>query len=144
MAIALLITQNGMALVKLFLSPKFPTYLKANARRNAKAIIGIKAQKKDFLINPNLVLLSSSSNEPSSTIKISPIVPKTGRTDEKLGSRISNHTVSCLTTQPKSNKRITEGTLVFEDVRSNKYAMSKRTQNVIIIVIVIVCWVYVD
>lgn len=82
---ALLITQNGIAFVKLSFSPKWPKCLKENASRNAKAIIGIKAPKNDFLISPNLDLLSSSSNEPSSTIRISPTVPNTGRTGEKSG-----------------------------------------------------------
>ena len=116
---ALLITQNGIAFIKLSLSPLCPKYLNANASRKAKPIIGIKAPKKDFLISPNLDLLSSSSNEPSSTIKINPTVPKTGRTGEKFGSCMLNHTVSCLTAQPKSNKKITEGTFVLEDVKSN-------------------------
>lgn len=41
--------------------------------------IGGKAPVNDFLTSQNLDLLSSSSKEPSRTIKISPIVPKMGR-----------------------------------------------------------------
>jgi hypothetical protein len=50
---------------------------------------------------------------------------------------MSRNKASCLTAQPKTNRRITEGIFVLEDVRSNTYAMSRRTQNVIIIVVVI-------
>lgn len=82
---ALLITQNGIAFVKLSLSPKCPNYLNANASKKAKAIIETKAPKNDFLISPNLDLLSSSSNEPSRTMRIRPTVPKTGRIGEKSG-----------------------------------------------------------
>ena len=50
-----------------------------------KQSLELKHQKKDFLIRPNLDLFNSSSNEPSSTIRISPTVPKTGRIGEKSG-----------------------------------------------------------
>jgi len=52
---------------------------------------------------------------------------------------MSSNKVICLTDHPKSNRRITEGIFVLEDVRSNTEAMSRRTQNVIIIVVVIAC-----
>ena len=85
----------------------------------ANATKGSNEPRKDFPIKLNLVLLNSSSKEPSSTISISPKVPKTGKAAEKSGTIMLNHKVSCFTNQPNRNKSITEGTLVFDDVKSN-------------------------
>ena len=74
----------------------------------------------DFFINPILDLFSSSSKEPSNTIKISPIVPNIGKVDVKSGKLMLNSVVASLTTQPNTRSRITEGILVIDAVRSNK------------------------
>ena len=84
-AMALLIIQNGIALVRLSLNPKPPKYSNANANPKAMPAIVNIAPKKDFRISFSFDLFSSSSRDPSRTIKISPIVPKTGRIVENSG-----------------------------------------------------------
>ncbi len=70
-------------------------------------------------MSPILDLLSSSSKEPSSTIKISPIVPNSGNIAEKSESWMFKKSVVCLTTHPKINNKITDGIFVLDEVRSN-------------------------
>lgn len=82
-------------------------------------------------------LLSSSSNEPSKTIKISPIVPMIGSNGVRSGMLKLKIVDACLTSHPESNNKITDGILVRGEVMSKKYANSKRTQNVIIMAAVI-------
>ncbi len=71
----------------------------------------------DFFMIEALDLFNSSSSEPSSTIRIKPMVPKTGNSQESPGIFISSTTVSCLTPQPRINKNMTDGILVLEEVR---------------------------
>jgi len=88
---------------------------------NAKLMImmGINATRDDFLTNGSFERVSSSSNEPSKTIKISPIVPKIGRTDVKFGISIAKKAENCFTPHPKKSNKITEGILVLEELMSN-------------------------
>lgn len=84
----------------------------------------------------NFFLFNSNSKEPSSTISINPIVPRTGNTVAKLGISIFKKTKSCFMPQPKSKRRITDGILVLEEVKSKKYAIKNIKQMIIIIVVV--------
>jgi hypothetical protein len=86
----------------------------------------------DFLMMEAFDLFNSSSSEPSSTMRISPTVPKTGSKRLRSGTMILNAAVSCLTPHPRINNNITGGILVFEAVRSKMYAISSRAQMVII------------
>lgn len=101
--------------------------------------MGIKAPKNDFRINPNLDLFSSNSRDPSKTIRTSPKVPSIGKTSEKSGRWKLKREVTCLTAHPKSNSKITDGTLVRDDVISNKYDIRSNEQIAIIMVNVIIC-----
>ena len=89
-----------------------------NAKPKLIIIIGMKATKDDFLTKGNLDRVSSSSNEPSKTININPIVPKIGRTDVKFGISILKKLEICFTPQPKNNSKITEGILVRAELTS--------------------------
>ena len=48
----------------------------------------MNAINEDFFTKGNFERVSSNSKDPSKTIKISPIVPKIGRTEVKLGISI--------------------------------------------------------
>jgi hypothetical protein len=99
--------------------------------------IGRNAKRDDFLTMGSLERVNSSSNEPSKTIKIKPIVPKMGSIDVRLGIEISKKEEACFTPQPKNSNRITEGILVFAEVISNMYAKSNKETIAMIIDVVI-------
>ena len=81
-------------------------------------IIGKNAIIDDFLTKGNLDFVSSNSKDPSKTIRISPMVPKIGKTEVKLGMSILKKVATCLTPQPKNNNKITEGILVRAELTS--------------------------
>jgi hypothetical protein len=136
-AIALLMTAKGMAFVKLSLNEE-SAYTPNNAAIiKDNASMGSNAPRKDFFMRLIFDLFNSNSSTPSSTIRISPRVPKTGRNVERFGSLISKKRIICLTSHPSRSSNITEGTLVLANVRSNKYAIRSKKQNVIIMVEVI-------
>jgi hypothetical protein len=85
MAIALLIIHNGIAFIKLFLNEYCPKCINKKARIKLRINIGNKASKSDLPITGNFCLFNSNSREPSSTISISPIVPKMGKIDVRFG-----------------------------------------------------------
>ena len=93
--------------------------------------------KKDFFISLNFEGLISSSNAPSSTIKIKPSVPRMGSSPERSGTVIEKKLVISLTPHPKISNRITEGILVRAEDKSNKYPIKSRTHIIMITVIVI-------
>jgi len=80
--------------------------------------MGIKAIAEYFAIFGSLDLFNSNSREPSKTIKIKPIVPKNGKTGERLGIEISIIWLKCLTTNPKNRSNMTEGIFVLAEVKS--------------------------
>jgi hypothetical protein len=96
--------------------------------------MGIKAPKTDFLITPIFDLSSLSSNDPSRTISINPIEPNTGNMGAKSGRWTFINPVSCCKTHPSNSNSMTEGILVLDDDKSNKYATSNNMQKEIIIV----------
>ncbi|MEO7174161.1 MAG: hypothetical protein ABI002_00120, partial [Saprospiraceae bacterium] len=102
----------------LSLNEASPKYWNKNESKNAKASSGKIAVKRDFLIRGAFDLLNSSSRDPSKTIKISPTVPSNGSMGVKSGILIAKNCVKYLTTKPKANSRITDGTLVLDDVKS--------------------------
>ena len=67
----------------------------------------------------SLDLVSSNSNEPSSTIKIKPIVPKIGKTEVKFGISILKKVDACFTPQPKKSNKMTDGIFVRDELMSN-------------------------
>ena len=99
--------------------------------------IEIKAPRNDFLMTLILELFNWSSREPSSTIKTSPTVAITGKSEEKSGNSYSRNEVVLFKTHPIRSKSITEGILVFEAVRLNKYAINSKEQKAMMIVSVI-------
>ena len=90
-----------------------------------------------FIIIEIFDLLSSSSKEPSNTIRIKPIVPNIGSSGFKSGICNWKKSVVCLTNQPKSKSRITEGIFVRGELMSKIYASRSSRQIVIIIAVVI-------
>jgi hypothetical protein len=92
---------------------------------------------RDFPIIGSFFLLNSNSNEPSRTISISPRVPRIGKIAVRFGISIFKKTESCLIAHPNNKRIITAGILVFEDVKSKKYAIKNKQQMIIIIVVVI-------
>ena len=76
--------------------------------------------KKDFLISLNFDRFNSSSSAPSNTISINPKVPNMGSNPEISGILKEKKSAICLTVHPKSNKSITEGIFVRDDVRSKR------------------------
>lgn len=84
----------------------------------ANKTIGSRATMKDFFTNENFEGFNSSSREPSNTIRINPIVPKIGKIGLRLGILIPTVVEICLTSHPSNSNKITEGTLVFEEVIS--------------------------
>ena len=118
MAIALLITQIGIALTKAILREICSKFWNKSATMNAKASIGSNALSDDFLINDSLDLLSSSSNEPSKTIKIRPMVPSIGNSGFKSGICMWNKSTVCFTIQPHSTRSMTEGIFVRAELMS--------------------------
>lgn len=102
------------------------------------AMIGKSAPKNDFNIKPVFDLFSSSSSEPSNTINIKPMVPNIGRIEVRSGKLILSKEVICFTTHPSNKSKITEGIFVLSEVISNRYAISRRIQKVMITADVIV------
>ena len=82
-------------------------------------------------------MFNSNSNEPSKTIKTSPIVPSIGKIGDKSGMDRFKNLVTSFTHQPKPKRRITDGILVFDEEMSKMYAKSNKTQMEMITVVVI-------
>lgn len=82
-------------------------------------------------------LFNSNSNEPSRTISINPMVPRTGNIVVRFGISIFKKTESCFIAQPRNKRSMTAGILVLEEVKSKKYAIRNIMQMIIIIVVVI-------
>lgn len=59
-----------------------------NAKPKLIKIIGMNAINDDFFTKGNFDRVSSNSKDPSKTIKISPMVPKMGNTEVRLGISI--------------------------------------------------------
>lgn len=97
---------------------------------------GKKETTAAFFTNGSFDLFSSSSREPSSTIKINPTVPSKGNNDERSGTDTEKKTVNCLSIQPNSNKRITVGILVLAELISKRYASNISTHKVMMIDVV--------
>lgn len=85
MAMALLIIHNGTALINRVLNGTSEIREKKKAIKKESSRIGMKDPKIDFFINPTFDGCSFNSREPSSTIKINPIVPRMGNTGCRLG-----------------------------------------------------------
>lgn len=98
---------------------------------------GKTATIEDLKIKGRLLGLISNSNDPSSTININPIVPKTGKIGFKSGISIPKLEDKSLTPNPNNSKRITDGIFVLEADMSNTYAKINKTERVIIIETVI-------
>jgi len=136
-AMALLIIANGIALINPILKVVPPKYWNAHASPMPIKSIWKIDSNEDFETTVSLDLFSSSSNEPSRTISISPTVPKTGRTGVRFGIDMPKKTAPCFTHQPNMSNRITDGIFVFEALISKRYAKSNSKQIVIIMVVVI-------
>ena len=95
-AMALLITQRGIAFARLSLKVLLPKYWNKPARINARAKIGRVPPRSDLMIRGFVELFNSSSRAPSRTIRIKPIVPRIGKIGPKLGSKISNRSETIL------------------------------------------------
>jgi len=80
--------------------------------------MGRKATKEDVITTGSLDRFISNSNDPSNTINMSPIVPKTGSTIAKSGIEMSQKIANCFTPQPNMMSNITEGIFVFEELMS--------------------------
>ena len=94
----------------------------------------------DRLMRENLEALNSISREPSITIRMRPMVPNAGSRGARSGIGIPKKPVSCLTAQPKTSRRMTEGMRVSRELMSNMYANNSKEHNVMIIGVVIVWW----
>ena len=92
--------------------------------------IGISALTNDFRIRGSFDLLSSSSRDPSSTIRIKPIVPKMGSSSDKLGMCKFKVSQIRRTAQPISSRSIAVGILVRFELKSRTYAISNNVQIV--------------
>ena len=79
---------------------------------------GINATNEDLKIKGSFNLLISNSNEPSKTMRISPIVPKIGKIGFKFGTEIFRLSVMSFAPNPKSKSNITDGIFVLEAVMS--------------------------
>ncbi len=78
------------------------------------------ASNEEFLMTVNFDLSSSNSKEPSSTIKINPIVPNTGSIGVKFGIVMLKKTAACFTLHPKMSSRITDGIFVLDELISKR------------------------
>ena len=85
MAMALLIMHNGTALIKSVLKGTSDIREKKKAIKNDNRSMGINAPQMDLLISPTFDACNFNSREPSSTIKIKPIVPRIGNTGCRFG-----------------------------------------------------------
>src|SRR5690606_25402680 len=104
--------------------------------------IGIIATNADFPTNDSRERFNSSSSEPSKTIKISPMVPKTVSISDKSGIVSCKKSAPCFTAQPQASNNITDGILVRDAVTSKIYAKRSRMQIVIKIEVVIFFRIY--
>lgn len=111
--------------------------VKSQARINEIASTEKVAPNNERVMGQNLLLSSSSSREPSSTISINPAVPSSGKENSISGIGILKSPAATFSVQPRARSSITEGILVFGEVTSNMYAISNSRQNVIIMVAVI-------
>ena len=78
-----------------------------------------KAENEVLKIKGSFNLMISNCNEPSKTMRISPIVPKIGKIGFKFGTEIFRLSVISFAQKPKSKSNITDGILVLEAVMSN-------------------------
>ena len=85
-AMALLMIQKGMVLIRLSRSEYFPIIINISAINIDVTSMGINAPRNDLFISLIFDLLKLSSKEPSSTMRMSPMVPNTGNRIEKSGS----------------------------------------------------------
>jgi hypothetical protein len=93
-------------------------------------------------MNGNFDLLSSSSNEPSSTISINPTVPSIGNIDVKSGTNIWKVLAPYLTAQPTISNNITDGIFVFNELILKTWASSSKRHIVMIIEVVIFWFIF--
>ena len=84
-AIALLIIHNGTAFIKSVLKGTSDIREKKKAIKNDSRSIGINDPQIDLLISPTFEACNFNSRDPSSTIKIKPMVPRMGNTGCRLG-----------------------------------------------------------
>ena len=91
---------------------------KKKAIKNESNSIGIKEPNMDLLMSPIFDGCNFNSKDPSSTIKIKPIVPKIGSTGCKFGIGVCINLSICPTPNPRIRSIITEGILVFFALRS--------------------------
>jgi hypothetical protein len=73
-----------------------------------------------FVIILFLLLSSSRSSDPSSTISIRPTVPRRGRENEISGISILIRVANSFINHPRARSRITDGILVLDEVRSKR------------------------
>ena len=92
---------------------------KKKAIKNDSRSIGIKEPNMDFLMSPVFDGCNFNSKDPSSTIKIKPIVPKIGSTGCKFGIGVCITSSIWPTPNPRIRSIITEGILVFFALKSN-------------------------
>lgn len=95
-----------------------------------------------LLTNPILDLFTSNSSEPSRTIKINPTVPNIGNVLSKFGMSSSKKLATCLAINPNVSNNMTEGILVLDALMSNMYANKSKTQNIMIVVVIVKKWFY--
>ena len=118
-AIALLIIHKGTAFMSNVLKGTSDINEKKKAIKNDSRSIGIKEPNMDFLMSPVFDGCNFNSKDPSSTIKIKPIVPKIGSTGCKFGIGVCINSSICPTPNPRIRSIITEGILVFFALKSN-------------------------
>ena len=92
---------------------------KKKAIKKDNKSIGIKEPRIDFLMSPIFEGCNFNSRDPSSTIKIKPIVPNIGSTGCKFGIGVCIILSICPTPNPRIRSIITDGILVFFALRSN-------------------------
>ena len=92
---------------------------KKKAIKNDSRSIGIKEPNMDFLMSPVFDGCNFNSKDPSSTIKIKPIVPNIASTGCTFGSVVGIILSIGPTPNPRIRSIITDGILVFFALRSN-------------------------
>lgn len=80
-----------------------------------KTTIENNEPKPDFNISGILLLRTSSSSDPSNTIRISPMVPNDGKSELKSGVFMFSHLVASCANHPVNNKIITVGILILDE-----------------------------
>ena len=92
--------------------------LLSNNKPKLKIKIGKKAIKEVLPTKGNLLLFNSNSKEPSSTINIKPMVPNMGKIGVRSGIDIWTKLNNCFTEKPRIKSNITDGILVFDELKS--------------------------